>query len=232
MTRERWMLGRRGGGVAGLALALLWTPMALVIPEFPDLAGPAGVGAYYAEHADAMKLVLCSASLGFVAFLIFLGELIAELIPRRSAWTWSALASALMFMTALCVAFGVVAAAVLGFERASPEAVWLAHAVAFLLAAPAAAAGTTFFIAVAVLAFDGLWPHGFGWLSAVGAVVNLAALAGFFSLTGAPNSGNGLLGGMAGPVAIWVMWIVAVSVHWLRHPRSPATHREAVTAAN
>jgi hypothetical protein len=70
------------------------------------------------------------------------------------------------------------------------------------------------------LAFDGAWPLSFGWLAVLGSVMNLAALAGFFSLTGAPNSGNGLLGGLAGPVGIWVVWILTVSISWLRHPHA------------
>ncbi|MEO3759138.1 hypothetical protein ABGB19_12725 [Mycobacterium sp. B14F4] len=199
-------------------LTVLWAPVALVIPDFPDLAGAAGIETFYAEHADMMRLILLSISVGFIAFLIFLGRLVVELPFRDSGWTWTALAGALMFMTALCVAVGVDAAAVLLFERASPEAVWVSHSVAFLLAAPAAGAGSAFFIAVAALAFEGHWPRSFGWLAVVGALVNLAAVAGFLSLTGAPNSGNGLLGGLAGPVAVWVVWILAVSVRWLRHP--------------
>jgi hypothetical protein len=192
--------------------------MAWVIPEFPDLAGPRGIETFYAEHADTMRLILVSVSVGFITFLVFLGRLVVELACRESGWTWTALGGALMFMTALCVALGVDAAAVLLFERASLEAVWVSHSVAFLLAAPAAGAGTAFFIAVAALAFEGRWPRSFGWLAVVGVLINLAAAAGFLSLTGAPNSGNGLLGGLAGPVTIWVVWILAVSVRWLRHP--------------
>lgn len=206
--------------MAGVALALLWAPMVLVIPVFPDLAGPVGIDSFYDDHADSMKLILASISVGFIAFLVFIGRLVVELIPQSSGWTWSALASALMFMTALGVALGVDAAAVLLFERTSPETIWVLHSVAFLLAAPAAGAGTTFFIAVAALAFDRVWPRSFAWLAVLGALINFAALAGFFSLTGAANSGNGLLGGLAGPVGIWVVWVLAVSIRWLRHPHT------------
>jgi hypothetical protein len=166
-----------------------------------------------------MKLVLASVSLGLAALLVFLGALTEHLRSLNSAWTWTALASALMFMTALSVALGLDAAAVLFFQEASPETVWALHSGAFLLAAPAAGAGLAFFLAVAALAFGvGAWPRPFGWLALAGAAVNLAALGGFFSLTGALNSGNGLLGGLAGPVASWLIWIAAVSVRWLRRP--------------
>jgi hypothetical protein len=133
------------------------------------------------------------------------------------------LASALMFMTALCVALGLDATAVLLFQRVSPETVWTLHSAAFLLAAPAAGAGTTFFVAVGALTFAAnAGPRSLGWLAVLGALINLAALGGFFSLTGVPNSGNGLLGGLAGPIGIWLVWIVAVSVTWLRNPQPGA----------
>lgn len=217
----RAMLSRRTGALAGVALALLWAPMALVIPFFPELGEPAEVAIFYADHASTMKLIIASIAVGFIAFLIFIGRLIVELLPGGSGWLWTALASALMFMTAFCIAIGVDAAAVLLFEGSAPEAVWVLHTVAFLLAAPGAGAfGTTFFIAMAALAFGGAWPRSFGWLAVVGAVINLAALGGLFSLAGAVNSGNGT-GSLTGPVAIWLVWIIAVSVRWLRRPEPP-----------
>jgi len=213
------MLSRRQGAVAGIVMALLWAPMALVIPELPNLASAAEIHDFYLEHAETMKVILASVSLGFIALLIFLGALIEEMRPRSSGWTWMALASALMFMTALSVALGIDAAAVLLFDEVSPETVWALHSASFLLAAPAAGAGVAFFVAVAALAFHSdAWPRALAWLAVVGGLVNLGALGGFFSLTGALNSGNGLLGGLAGPVAVWLLWIFAVSVSWLTGP--------------
>lgn len=126
-----------------------------------------------------------------------------------------------MFATALAVALGLDAAAVLLFGRASPETIWALHSAAFLLAAPAADAGTAFFVAVGALAFaERVWGAGFGWLAVVAALVNLAAITGFFAVSGAANSGNGVVAGLAGPVAAWLIWIVAVSISWLRRPCS------------
>jgi hypothetical protein len=211
------MLDKRAGGVAGIALAVLWAPMALVIPELPNLAGSGDIDRFYSEHGEAMKAILASVSLGFVALLVFLGTLTEELRGLRSGWTWTALASALMFMTALSVALGLDAAAVLLHDRASSETVWALHSAAFLLAAPATGAGVTFFVAVGALAFrSGVWPRALGWLAVIGGLVNLGAVGGFFSLSGALNSGNGLVGGLAGPVVVWLVWIATVSVGWLR----------------
>lgn len=213
------MLSRRQGAVAGIVMALLWAPMALVIPELPNLASATEIDRFYAEHAETMKIILASVSLGFMPLLFFLGALIEETRVRSSSWTWMAFASALMFMTALSVALGIDAAAVLLSEEVSSETVWALHSAGFLLAAPAAGSGAGFFVAVAALTFHfDTWPRAFGWLAVVGAAVNLGALGGFFSPTGALNSGNGLLGGLAGPVGVWVLWIVAVSVSWLTGP--------------
>ena len=67
LTPERMgsaMLSRRSGALAGIALAVLWAPMALVIPFFPNLAGPTGIGVFYADHANSMKWILASISVG------------------------------------------------------------------------------------------------------------------------------------------------------------------------
>lgn len=221
----RALLGRRTGALAGVAVALFWAPMALVIPFFPELAEPAEVATFYADHASTMRFIIASIAVGLIAFLIFVGRLIVELLPGGSGWLWTALASALMFMTAFCIAIGVDAAAVLLSEDVAPEIVWVLHTVAFLLAAPGAGAfGTTFFIAMAALTFAGAWPRSVGWLAVVGAVINLAALGGLFSLAGAMNSGNGV-GSLTGPVVIWLVWIIAVSVRWLRRPEPPLKKR-------
>jgi hypothetical protein len=146
--------------------------------------------------------------------LIFLGALVEELRSWNSGWLWTAFAGALMFMTALAVALGLDAAAVSLFDEASPEAIWALHSTAFLLAAPAAGAGTAFFVAVAVLALRAkACSPGIGWLAVVGAAIKLGAVAGFLSLSDAANSGNGPLGGLAGPVGAWLFGIVAVSIH-------------------
>jgi hypothetical protein len=213
------MLSRRQGAVAGMATAALWAPIALVIPELPNLSSSEEIESFYAEHGETMKFILASVTVGFVPLLIFLGVLVEELRSWNSGWLWAALASALMFMTALAVALGLDAAAVLLSEEASSQTIWTLHSAAFLLAAPAAGAGTAFFIAVAALALRAkAWSPGIGWLAVVAAAINLGAIAGFFSLSGAANSGNGLLGGLAGPVGIWLVWIVAISLHWLRDP--------------
>jgi hypothetical protein len=208
---------RRVGALAGITMALLWAPMAVVIPVLPDLGSASEIERFYGRHAETMKVILASVSVGFTAFLVFLGALVEELRQaKESGWIWSAMASALMFMTALGVALGLDAAAVLLYGQASAETVWALHSAAFLLAAPAAGAGVAFFVAAAVLAFgsDAL-PRHLGWLAVAGAAVNLGALGGFFSSTGPLNSGNGLIGGLAGPVLLWLVWIVAVSVDWL-----------------
>jgi hypothetical protein len=204
----------RLGAMAGLAMAAFWAPMALVILELPSLDSTVAVDNIYAEHGDLMTVILCSVSLGFIFFLIFLGTLVEDLRSGAgSAWTWIAFGSALMFTTALNVALGLDAAAVLLHGSAGADTVWTLHSAAFLLAAPAAGAGVAFFVAAAVLAFAGeRLPAWSGWLALLAVAINAGALGGFFALDGPLNSGNGLIAGLAGPVLVWLVWIVAVSL--------------------
>jgi hypothetical protein len=214
---------------AGVMTAVLWAPMGLVIPELPDLADATGVSEFYAAHGTAMTAILASVSGGLGFALLFLGNLIARLrlLEASAAWTWALMGSALMFLTALCAALGVDAAAVLLYGHVPADTIWALHAVAFLLAAPAAGAGTAFFVAAAALAVrDAALPRWSGWIATLGAVVNAGALAGFFERDGPLNAGNGLIGGLAAPVAAWIVWILALSWAWFRDDaRGAATAR-------
>ena len=105
------------------------------------------------------------------------------------------LGSALMFMTALNIALGLDIAGGLLVD-ADPTSTYALHTAAFLLAAPAAFAGVTFFVAVAALGFEtSALPRWSAWLAVAGVVANAGAVLGVFTLTGPLNSGNGLLGG-------------------------------------
>jgi hypothetical protein len=217
-----WRLTSGLGAASGLAVVVLWSPMALVVPELPSLATASGIDRFYAEHGELIKVVLASVSVGFAFFFVFLGALIEQLRRRvGDGWTWTALASALMFITSLGVALGLDAAAALLHGRAGTQTVWGLHSAAFLLAAPAAGGGVAFFVSVAVVGLrsDAL-PRWSGWLSVMGIAINAGALGGFFATAGALNSGNGLVGGLTGPVLIWLAWIMSISLTWLSQPKS------------
>jgi hypothetical protein len=47
-----------------MAMAVLWAPIALVIPELPNLSSPGEINSFYAEHGHTMKFILASVSLG------------------------------------------------------------------------------------------------------------------------------------------------------------------------
>jgi hypothetical protein len=221
-SSQDWRLNSRLGAASGLAVVLLWSPIALVVPGLPNLATAGGVDRFYAEHGELMKVVLGCVSVGFVFFFAFLGALIEQLRARSAGgWTWMASGGALMFITSLGVAVGLDAAAALMHGRAETHTVWVLHSAAFLLAAPAAGGGVAFFVAVAVLGLrsDAL-PRWSGLLSVMGVVLNAGALGGFFATAGALNSGNGLIGGLAGPVLIWLAWITSISLTWLNQPKA------------
>lgn len=215
--------GRDPSAICGVVLCVLWAPMGVAIVQLPDLGSPARVERFWEEHLALMKAVIVLASAGFLFLLAFLGGLAERLRAAGGALAFTAFGSALLFMTALNVALGLDVAAGLLSERHPGAGTYALHSAAFLLAAPAAPAGVGFFLAVALAAFrHAVFPRALGWLAVVGAVANAGALAGALSLTGPLNSGNGVVGGIAAPLGLFLAWILAVSVWWLRRPDARA----------
>jgi len=213
MTR-RWP---RWGAASGLVLCLLWAPMGLVVPQLPDLGSSAEIERFYRGHGDLLKVVALCVSVGYFFFLCFLGALMERVRSAEGsdALSWVVFGSALMFMTSLNVAVGLVATADLLSETSMPAIASAVHAAAFVIAAPVALAGTAFFAAIAVLAFEtGALPRWLGWAGVIAALANMGALGGIFSLTGPLNSANGAVGGPAAPILAWVAWILLASV-WM-----------------
>jgi hypothetical protein len=211
----------RWGAMSGVAFFLLCAPMGLVVLQAPDLGSSTEIHDFYVKHGDLLEVVALFVSVGFLFFLFFLGTLVEGL--RRAepagALTWVALASALMFMISLNIAVGLVATAKLLSETSSPDTLHGVHAAAFVIAAPAAAAGTAFFAAIAAVSFRAAaFPRWLAWAAVIGALANVGALGGVVSLTGPLNAGNGIVGGPAVPVVAWVTWILLASLHWLRKP--------------
>jgi hypothetical protein len=211
----------RWGAASGVAFGLLWAPMGVVVLKAPDLSSAADIRDFYGAHGDLVKAVALLVGAGFFFFLNFLGTLMATLrgVEPRGPLRWVALASALMFTTSLNVAVGLVAAARLLSATASASSLPSVHAAAFVIAAPAAPAGTAFFVAIAALSFTATaFPPWLGWAAVVGALANAGALGGIASASGPLNAGNGVVGGPAVPVIAWITWILLVSLHWLRSP--------------
>lgn len=208
--------------ISGVLLCLCWAPMAIVIPRLPDLGSAAEIERFWQENLGLMQAVILSVSIGFLFLLVFLGGLVERLRQAGGALAFTALASALMFMTALNVALGLDLAAGLLSEDGSSKSTYALHTAAFLLAAPAAPAGAAFFVAIALASFRrNLFPRPLAWLSVVGVIANVGALGGALSLTGPLNSGNGLVGGIAAPLGLYLTWILCVSVWWLRPGAAP-----------
>jgi hypothetical protein len=215
LSMSRW------GAASGVVFFLLWAPMGLVVLQAPELGSSSEIRRFYAGHGDLLEVVALLVGVGFFFFLCFLGTLVDELRRAESSGplTWVALASALMFMTSLNIAVGLVATAKLLSETTSPDALHALHAAAFVIAAPAAPAGTSFFAAVAALSFRAdAFPRWLAWAAVIGALANVGALGGVVSLTDPLNAGNGIVGGPAVPVLAWVTWILLASLHRLRQP--------------
>jgi hypothetical protein len=212
---RRW---DRWGPLSGLLLCVTWAPMAVAIPRLPDLDSSHEVQAFWRTNQQLMQVVIVSVSVGFLFFLMFLGALIELIrtVPDAGAASWTVLGSALMFMTALNVALGLDVAGGLLVDT-NPASTYGLHTAAFLLAAPAAFAGAAFFVAIAVVTWEAkVFPRWSGWIAVVGAGVNAGAVFGIFTLSGPLNSGNGIVGGIAGPLGLYLVWVFAISVWWMR----------------
>jgi hypothetical protein len=197
----------RWGAASGVVFFLLWAPMGLVVLQAPDLGSSGEIHRFYSGHGDLLVVVALLVSVGFFFFLCFLGTLVDRLRGAEASGplSWVAFASALMFMTSLNIAVGLVATAGLLSETTSPDALQAMHAAAFVIAAPAAPAGTAFFAAIAALSFGAAaFPRRLAWAAVIGALANVGALGGVVSLTGPLNAGNGIVGGPAVPVLAWV----------------------------
>jgi hypothetical protein len=212
---ERW------GPVSGLVLCVTWAPMAIAIPRLPDLGSAQTISTFWQGNGALMQGVILSVTVGYLFLLFFLGALV-ELIRATAdsaATGWVVLGSAVMFMTALNIALGLDIAGGLLVD-ADQSSTYALHAAAFLLAAPAAFAGVAFFVAVAALGFGvSALPRWSAWLAVIGAMANAGAAFGVFGLTGPLNSGNGVIGGIAAPLGMFLVWVFAVCVWWLRQTR-------------
>jgi hypothetical protein len=221
---RRW---DRWGPLSGLLLCITWAPMAIAIPRLPDLDSSHDVQAFWRTNQQLMQGVILSVSVGFLFLLVFLGALVelVRSVPGAGAAAWVVLGSALMFMTALNVALGLDIAGGL-LVGSDPASTYVLHTAAFLLAAPAAFAGATFFVAIAVVTWEAeVFPRWSGWIAVVGVLANAGAVLGVLTLTGPLNSGNGIVGGIAAPLGMYLVWVFAVSVWWMRSPSENRTPR-------
>lgn len=210
------------GALCGVVLAVLWAPMGMVVWQLPDLRSAAEIDRFYRGQGDLLKVAVALASVGFFFLLGFLGALVERLRRAEASGplTWIAFGSALMFMTSLNIALGLAAAAELLSRQGT--SIYALHAGAFVAAAPAALAGTAFFLAVAVLSVRAAaFPRWLSWAAVTAALANAGAVGGIFSLTGPLNSGNGAIGGPAVPILTWVVWIVLASASMMSQTRAP-----------
>jgi len=211
------------GAWCGIAVAVAWAPMAAVIPLFPDLDSRTEVVAFWDDHGALTLRIMALVVLGYPFLLVFLADVAARASGRggRPVLSWAALAAGVMFMTGLCAALGLAAAAGRIVEESTePSAAYALHVGAFVLAAPFTGSGVAFFVFVALLSQRGhLQPRWLRWPALLGILGNVGAVAGLFTLTGPGNSGNGLLGGILLPLGTFLIWTACASLGWLRNAR-------------
>ncbi len=157
-------------------------------------------------------------SVGFIFLLGFSERWSSACVPGLpdQALVWVAFGSALMFMTALNVALGVDIAGGLMVESDSASTYAL-HTAGFMLAAPGGVGRHRLLRRYRSNHLGNReLPPVVGMAAIVGALANVGAVLGIVSLTGPLNSGNGIVGGIAAPLGLYLVWIFAISVWWLR----------------
>ena len=144
-------VGRRsgvGGAWCGLELALLWAPMAAVIPLFPDLDSRGEVVSFWQDHGTLTLRVMVLVVAGYPLLLAFLAD-VATRAGRnegRPVLSWAALVAGVMFMTGLNASLGLAAAAGMIIDQGTDlSAAYGLHVAAVVLAAPFTGAGVAFF---------------------------------------------------------------------------------------
>lgn len=202
-------------------MVVLWAPMILVIPLFPDLDDRTEVIVFWRDHGSVTLQIMALVVAGYPLLLLFLADVAVRSARGRDdpVLSWAALAAGVMFMTGLCAALGLAAAAgqIVKEGGADLSAAYGLHVGSFVLAAPFTGAGVAFFVFVTLLAHRGhLQPRWLRWPALVGIAGNLGAIGGLFSLTGPSNSGNGILAGILFPLGTFLLWTVCASTAWLR----------------
>ena len=197
--------------ISGLLLCISWAPMAIAIPRLPDLDSMAEVNRFWEDNFALMQAVIASVSVGFMFLLVFLGWLAEWLRRAGGALAFTVFGSAVMF--ADCSQRRPR----LGYRGGTPAAGRIRAELvrAALRRVSPCRAGRT--------RGDGVLRRArlrvvrkapsrgrSGWLAVIGAIANIGALAGVVSLDGPLNSGNGVVGGIAAPLGLFLAWILSV----------------------
>ena len=186
--------------------------MAIAIPRLPDLDSMAEVNRFWEDNFALMQAVIASVSVGFMFLLVFLGWLAEWLRRAGGALAFTVFGSAVMFMTALNVALGLDIAAGLLQQDGSGQSSARCTPPRFSLPRRPHPRGQCSSPRSPSRRSERAPSRGrSGWLAVIGAIANIGALAGVVSLDGPLNSGNGVVGGIAAPLGLFLAWILSVS---------------------
>jgi hypothetical protein len=219
MSNDR---GAFEGGVAGLVFAVLViVGFVFVVPKPPDVDSSAATFAsYYVDHQDAIRAGLTIIGIGLIFFIWFLGSLRGALAAAEGGTAR---------LASIAFGAGLIGAAVLMVGLAAGEAaafrpgdvdpgVTRALSDVFVVsAAPAAAALTAFFAAIAMAGFRfRALPGWTAWICAIAAACQLPAFGAGVTQTGA-FAGDGALG-LFLPIFSFLVALVAISIALMRSP--------------
>jgi hypothetical protein len=214
------------GAVAGIVFAVLViVGFVFVVPKPPDIdSSAAAFASYYTDHQDAIRAGLTIIGIGLFFFIWFLGTLRGALAAAEGGTgNLSSIAFGAGLIGAAVLMVGLTAGEAAAFRPGDvdPGVTRGLSDIFVVSAAPAAAALTAFFAAIAMAGFRyRALPGWAAWISAIAAVCQLPAFGAGVTQTGA-FAGDGVLG-LFVPIFAFLVGLVSISIALMRSPAPAA----------
>jgi hypothetical protein len=223
MSNDR---GAPEGAVAGIVFAVLViVGFVFVVPKPPDVdSSAAAFASYYVDHQDAIRAGLTIIGVGLFFFIWFLGTLRSALAAAEGGTAHlSSIAFGAGLIGAAVLMVGLTAGEAAAFrpDDVDPGVTRALSDIFVVSAAPAAAALTAFFAAIAMAGFRyRALPGWTAWICAIAAVCQLPAFGAGVTQTGA-FAGDGVLGLLV-PIFTFLIGLVSISIALIRSPAPSA----------
>ncbi|HKS99235.1 MAG TPA: hypothetical protein VJT31_06860 [Rugosimonospora sp.] len=196
----------------------------------PDLSSADKVFQAYRHQGHLLPTTMFVMTIGFFFSLWFTGVVLGRIHQAEGAGplTWIAVGGAFTFIGVFMAGLAMGLAnslAITDGQGADAASIYVAHLASLLTGPTTGMCGAAFFIPLAIVIFNkAIFPRWLGWLSVAAALGSMTPMAGFWSLTGPLNVGNGLIG-VHTIAGTWGVFAAMFSLQMLRELRAAA--REA-----
>jgi hypothetical protein len=185
---------------------------------------------FYSDHRTSILVSVLLVSTALIFLTWFAGILHGVLRRAEGGEPFARITfgAGIFGVGAIHVAMICFSVAAFRARQMPPNLVMMMNDMAFFCGVPAAAAGVSFFAAIALgVLRTGALPRWLGWLAALSAVLQLGPLGGLFTETGAFNLQDGLFGIMLVFITLGV-WVALASLVLIQRARDVGGPRAAV----